>query len=86
MQPENLQEALWILFAGAIGRQKRVASLVYVIDKKGKKRFISASAVNRWAHGDTPVTIQMVERVERLLGVYPVTEFLKRRAGGAEHQ
>ncbi|NLF40264.1 helix-turn-helix transcriptional regulator [bacterium] len=73
MQPETIQEAVWLLLAGERGREKQVASLLGV----------DASTVSRWAHGDAPVSIEVIESVERLLGVYVVTEFLTARAGGA---
>lgn len=42
---------------------------------------VSASAVSKWAHGDAPVSIETVYTVERMLGVYPVTEFMASEMG-----
>lgn len=71
MRPENLQEAVWLLLCGAPSRQKLVAS----------KLGVSPSCVSKWAHGDSPVSIETVFTAEDALGVYPVTEFMTSRMG-----
>ena len=68
MTPDTLQEAIWLLFCGAPGREKMVASRLGV----------ARSTVSAWAHGDNPVRLETVYEVERMIKQFPVTDFMSR--------